>query len=224
MTDAFDFIQERTIISFYLVESGEQIFVSCSSRTKQSGDYFIAGEGGPTNITATDRFNVIHQGKIELIRESKCPNPNVGIHELLHALGFAHSQNPDSVMYEVSKCSQVVTDDIIEALNELYETPSLPDLAFNNISANITGRYLDARFSVVNHGLADIGDFEINIYSDENIVDNFELNGLDIGYGRTVTLKNLRAPRNPHSLIFEIKSNESELDKKNNKIELFIEA
>lgn len=224
MIDAFNFVEDRTDLSFYPVINGEEIFVTCSSETKQSGDFFIAGEGGPTNITATDRFNVIHQGKIELIRESKCPNPNVGVHELLHVLGFGHSSNPDSIMYEVSKCSQVVTDDIINSINVLYSTESLPDLAFNNVSANITGRFLDTKFSVINHGLSDVGTFNVSIYADNKLIDIFDIDGLEIGFGRTITLKNVRVPRSTALLMYSIDYSLPELDKKNNKIELAVQS
>ena len=57
---------------------------------------FIAGEGGPSNITKSGDFSVITHGSILLIKESKCERPNIAIHELLHALGFDHSENPNN--------------------------------------------------------------------------------------------------------------------------------
>ena len=54
---------------------------------------FIAGEGGPTNITVSGKYNVITHGSILLIRESRCSIPTIAIHELLHVLGFKHSNN-----------------------------------------------------------------------------------------------------------------------------------
>ena len=155
MEDSFIILENLTSLNFYPVTDNEQVIITCSSETRESeqNGFFIAGEGGPLNITLTDNFNVIQKGKILLLRDLKCENPNVGIHELLHVLGFTHSQNPDSIMYEVSKCSQVITSDIVNEINRLYSTSSLTDLVVNNLTASTHGRYLDVSFSVVNHGL-----------------------------------------------------------------------
>ena len=124
METAFDMIDNLTIINFYSVNNNEEISVTCDSKTRFEGDLFIAGEGGPINITKAGYFNVIQKGAITLIRESKCENPNVGIHELLHALGFDHSENPNNIMYPVSKCSQTIGQDISDMINELYSFQS----------------------------------------------------------------------------------------------------
>ena len=118
-------------------------------------NYFVAGEGGPTNISSTNDFNVITHGQVLLLRDSDCPTPNVATHELLHALGFAHSTNPNNVMYPVTNCDQTIGQDIPELINTLYSTPSYSDLSFANASAIIHGRYLDTNISISNNGLND---------------------------------------------------------------------
>ncbi len=47
MKRAFQIISDKTVLSFYPVESNEEISVTCDSRTKIKGGLFIAGEGGP---------------------------------------------------------------------------------------------------------------------------------------------------------------------------------
>ena len=61
---AFEILENKTILDFYSVTSNEELLISCEDRQKIKEDYFIAGEGGPTNISRagslmlylTDRF------------------------------------------------------------------------------------------------------------------------------------------------------------------------
>src|SRR3990172_12809309 len=191
METAFDMIDNLTIINFYSVNNNEEISVTCDSKTRFEGDLFIAGEGGPINITKAGYFNVIQKGAITLIRESKCENPNVGTHELLHALGFTHSENSNNIMYPVSKCSQTIGQDIPEQIDWLYSFPSLPDLAFENVSATMSGRYLDLTLVIRNQGLSDSQEGIIEVYADGKRVKEFELEPLAIGHGRIVTITNI---------------------------------
>ena len=71
MERAFDIISNKTVLSFYPMPDSEEISVTCDSRNKMEGELFIAGEGGPTNITRTSNFNVIKRGQILLIKESE---------------------------------------------------------------------------------------------------------------------------------------------------------
>src|SRR3989338_5010587 len=67
MTTAFEIIESKTILDFYPVSNKEEILITCESQTKFEGEFFVAGEGGPTNITQSGNFNVIHKGGIILI-------------------------------------------------------------------------------------------------------------------------------------------------------------
>jgi len=138
---AFEILSDMSILSFYPVNYNEEISVTCDSKNKIEEGLFIAGEGGPTNISKAGKFNVIFHGGILLIRESKCEKPNIAIHELLHSLGFNHSSNPNNIMYYISGCGQTIGEDIPELINELYSIPSYPDLSFENVSAVMHGRY-----------------------------------------------------------------------------------
>ena len=221
--NAFKIISNITSLNFYESKLNEEIFVTCDSRNKIENRLFIAGEGGPINITKTENFNVILQGEVLLIKESKCKNPNIALHELLHSLGFDHSLNPRSIIYNISRCNQNIGPDIISKIDELYSSPSYPDLAFENVSAKMHGRYLDTNITIRNQGLKDSEKTKIVIYADNEIIKKIKLNPLKIGYGITMTLNNILVPKiNVYELEFLIDSNFSELKTKNNKIKLKI--
>src|SRR3989338_3357779 len=105
---AFEILENKTILDFYSVTSNEEILITCESRQKIKEDYFIAGEGGPVNISRAGQFNVILNGQVLLIRQSECQNPNIDLHEIMHSLGFGHSLNEKDIMYEISECSQTL--------------------------------------------------------------------------------------------------------------------
>ena len=223
MKRAFEMISNKTILDFYSINSNEEISVTCDSTNKIEEGLFIAGEGGPTNITKGEIFNVILHGKILLIRESKCERPNIALHELLHALGFNHSDNSNNIMYPVSKCKQTIGEDILKLINELYSVQSYPDISFENVSAVMHGRYLDTNISVRNNGLKDSEKTKIEIYADGKPVKEIELDILRIGYGRMIILSNIWIKKtNVEKLEFFINSSFSELEKNNNKIILEI--
>jgi len=223
MERAFEIISEGSILDFYPVDSDEQISVTCDSKNKMEEGLFIAGEGGPTNITRAGNFNVILHGSILLIRDSKCETPNIAIHELLHTLGFGHSENQNNVMYPITKCGQTIGEDIFQLIDELYSFPSYEDLVFENVSAVMHGRYLNVNMSVRNNGLRSSEKSKIIISADDKFVKEIDLDSLKIGYGRRISLENVWVSQiNVEELEFFIDYNLTELEKKNNKIILKI--
>ena len=220
MNRAFEIMQELTILDFKISENGS-IHVYCEKKSDKGTDkgFFIAGEGGPTNVTMGKYFNVIQGGEIILIKNSDCERPNVAIHELLHVLGFNHSDNPNNIMSPVSKCKQTIGQDTLDKIDELYSYPSLPDLEFEQASAKMKGRVLDLNVTIKNEGLADAGYFEIVVYGDGKEIKRIESEGIQIGYSQKITMvNNLISKLKIDSMEFSIEANFEEINKDNNKI------
>ena len=222
---AFGILSNLTVLDFFPVESDEEISAFCSDKRKVREGLFIAGEGGPINITRTENFNVIFHGEILLIKESECAIPNIGLHEILHALGFDHSFNKNSIMYDVSRCNQEIGQDIINKINEVYSSPSQPDLSFENVSALMRGKYLDANISIRNNGLSESAGAKLIIYADEKSVKEFDIGSLEVGHGTTISLNNIWISKiSVSELRFLIDYNLPELKKNNNEKKLEIKS
>ena len=223
MEQAFEIVANLTPLDFYPVESNEEISVTCNSDVKVEGNLFIAGEGGPVNITKAGDYNVIVKGQVLLIKDSACQRPNIAIHELLHVLGFAHSSNSNNIMYKISKCKQVIGDDTIKLINELYSIPSYPDLVFENVSAVMHGKYFDANMSIKNFGFKTSPSTQILIYADDKLVEAVSLKELEVGHGKIIMLTNHRILQlSVKKLRFVIDTEFEELDKENNKLNLIL--
>lgn len=223
MERAMEILSNQTPLSFRPVSVEEEITITCQDENKIEGNLFIAGEGGPVNITRTDNFNVILYGKILLIRDSNCERPNIAIHELLHVLGFDHSPNPRNIMYNTSKCSQILSDDMVEAINDLYSVSSYADLSFENVSAKMNGRNLDLNLSIRNNGLANAGNSKLMIYADDKLIKETDVQPIKIGFGLTMTFGNLFVNQvDVNELKLSLQGDFSELDKDNNIIKLEI--
>ena len=222
---AFEILENKTILDFYSVNSNEEILITCESKQLIKEDYFIAGEGGPVNISRAGQFNVIFNGQILLIRQSECANPNIALHEILHALGFGHSANENNIMYEISECSQTIGEDIPRFIDELYSIPSKPDLVFEEVIPLIhDGRYLDLNMSVKNIGLKGSEKAFVNIYLDNEVFEKIELKELEVGAGMKITIQNLKFKTTDfNEMKFIIEANFEELNKANNEVSFKIE-
>lgn len=215
---AFSYISEKTILEFY--ESNDpDIEMLCSDiapKPEEKG-HFIAGEGGPSEIVNTSNYAVILSGKVSLYRRTnQCVRPNIATHEVLHALGFDHNNNPDSLMYPVTQCGQEFDKYIIDEINKLYKTKSMPDLVVESVNAVKKRAYLDLEVSVANFGLNDSEGAFLVIYTDGKKIKELELNTMPVGFKKIWKVQNLKIPSISRSLSFEVISNDEELDKKNN--------
>jgi hypothetical protein len=220
MTEAFDVIENLSVLDFYPSQDGE-IHVSCQERIVRDKGIFIAGEGGPTEIIQSGKYNIIYSGDILLIRDSGCAEPQVAIHELLHVLGFNHSENERNIMYPYSKCSQVIGNEIPEKINELYVDSSLPDLAFNEINVSARARFLDFNLTIRNIGIVDSDDSVLKLYVDGKEIKEYSVRELKPGTGIRLWSTNVFIKKaDVEKIEFEIINDFEELDKENNKKEL----
>ncbi|VVB83167.1 Matrixin [uncultured archaeon] len=225
MQSAFGIIGNLTSLKFNPVSSNGQISVTCEEKARIENEMFVAGEGGPVNITLSGNFYVITHGEILLLRKSDCPKPNVAIHELLHSLGFKHSENPKNIMYNITDCSQTIGDDTVNLINNLYSVPSYPDLSFENISGIVNGRFLDVNITVLNVGLNDAGASKIIIYADSNPIKEIDLDPIEMGRGIFFSMSHIFIPQISFTdLNLEIVSDFNEITKENNKIKLKIKS
>lgn len=219
---AFSILSEKTILEFSNNQDAPEIRILCSniSPAQEEEGHFIAGEGGPSEIINVTQFSVILSGKVSLYRDSNCENPNIALHEILHALGFDHNNNKNSIMYPLTQCDQIIDQYLIDEINRLYKIESASDLAIEKLSANKTGRYLNFELTLSNLGLRPATSSLLIITSEGEFVKEFDLGFIDIGNKKILTAQNLRVPRNAEIISFEIKSNEPEISKDNNKADV----
>lgn len=210
MLQAFSYLENETILRFH--ESLlSQISVTCNPAL-ETGGLFIAGEGGPTKIIISPRFNVIEEGEIVLL-SSSC-GFNVELHELFHVLGFNHSGSPDDIMYNVSSCPQTVSKNLLAEISRVYSFPSMPDLYFENVSSLKKGNYLSLNFTVKNQGITSSENFTVTakIGSQQ---ETFDFEGVTPGAGRIFSVSNIRVPLSSDEIIIQIQDSE-DLDYENN--------
>ncbi len=224
--EAFSVLDNNTILRFNELELNGDIEVTCSELSRSPDeDYFIAGEGGPSAIINTSKYYVILNGTILFYRDNKCDEPIVALHEILHVLGFKHSSNPKSIMYNVSSCEQRLTNEIIEVINEVYQDPTLPDLTVLNPIAKKKGIYLDFYIEVFNAGLDYSSESFVSIYADKKEIAKYDLGELNVGAGKSVNVTNLRViwPFTELSFVADPNERMFEIDEKNNEIKLVVQ-
>jgi len=222
MKRAFSSIQDQTSLSFIELPENGAITIVCESTTRVEEGLYIACEGGPSNVTQTGLFNVISKGNILLIREDRCQTPSIAIHELLHVLGFDHSTNKNNIMYPVTNCKQTIGQDALDLINELYKTPSYPDLAIQNASASFTGNYFTSNVQIINQGLSLANNSTLIIYGDDKEIKRVDIEELDYGYGRIISFERLLTSKRYDKVEYDIEYNGNEISKENNKAILII--
>jgi len=226
MLEAFSRLENETNLLKFSESSEPEIFITCQETQEEiPGKYFIAGEGGPTEIINASAFYIIEQGKVLLLyAKTDCNNYNIALHELLHVFGFEHSTNKESIMYNLTLCNQIITNDITNELKRLYSIPELPDLIFSSVTALKHGSYLDFNVEIKNQGLAESENASIDVYTKNSVeekIDQFGLGSINYGEGKYLEVKNIKIDRNTKSLKFVLIDGK-EINQGNNIAELFL--
>jgi hypothetical protein len=223
---AFEILEENTVLEFYQDSKNPEILIICSQESKESQSigrksYYIAGEGGPTNvINVSERF-IILEGQVTLFRDEQCNESKLALHELLHVLGFDHSNNPRSIMYPVTACNQVLDESIIDEINLIYSVPSLPDIAIENVEAKRVSRQISLNMTIANYGFKNANDVSITIKNPQgDLLYQKTIDFISVGTKKIFSLENLRVWSNSDLLIFEVKINEEEISLSNNRAEV----
>jgi hypothetical protein len=215
--DAVVFLEHETVLDFYPSDKPD-ILVTCSNIALSADEagHFVAGEGGPSVIINATNYAVILLGKIALYRPESCDSPQVATHELLHALGFDHNNNKNSIMFPVTSCDQTFDRGIVNEINRLYGVPSAADLVVENVKANKTRRYLNFDIVVANYGLKSVADSNLRVESGGKLIREFDLGDLDLGAKKTLTITNLKVPSDAEEFSFIVETDEEEISKTNN--------
>ncbi len=225
--EVFSILEDRTILEFYSSGNGE-IAVTCSDLAPEpkTEGHFVAGEGGPTEIVNSTLYSVILSGKVALYRDEKCANPNIALHEILHALGFDHNNNQNSILYPTLDCDQEIDSYIIDEINRLYEVESAPDLTISKVEATKGGPYLNFEIEVANQGLKLANNVVLSIYSNGNLEEEFNLDDIDIGTRKILKVENLKISRSANIIKFVVDSQNriDEISENNNELELVVEG
>jgi len=202
-------------------DSGE-IEITCSNIAPEAKEenHFIAGEGGPSEIINATKYSVILSGRIALYRPETCPTPQISTHELLHALGFDHNNNPSSIMYPLTDCEQEIDESIIQTINSLYADPPYADLLIETALANKSGGYLNIDVTIANYGLSDVSNSSLILYADDKIVKEFQIGDFKIGTKRFLSATNIKIPRSVSEVQFSIETPEDEISKSNNLVRI----
>lgn len=222
--EAFSILSQETMLSFSESPNGE-IDILCSQVSPESGEegHFVAGEGGPSEIINATKYYIILKGKVSLYRDEKCKTPNIALHEILHALGFDHNTNENSIMYPVTSCNQEFDSYIAQEINRLYAISSDPDLVVERVNANRTGRYMYFKAIVANYGLKDAGEAKLVVFVDGENIKEFDLGLIQIGTKKSIEVTNLRMPAESENITFSAFTNQSkELSYENNNLKLVV--
>lgn len=225
MLEAMDILEIKTMLKFNPVSKPNSVLnILCEDISPQADEenHFIAGEGGPSRVLNSTLYSVILEGKVALYRESSCNNANVALHELLHALGFDHNNNKKSILYPTLECDQKMDQEIIDSINKLYRVDSRADLVFAAATASKSGRYLNFHIEILNQGLQPSIGVGLGIYADNEFVESFELNEIQIGAKKILDVENLKVPLNAKSIEFvaDYENEILEIDENNNRATL----
>ena len=226
--DSFSILSKSTMLEFYETSSNGEIEILCSDIALEQTDksHFVAGEGGPKDIYVSGPYHVITSGRVSLYRNERCNEPRIALHEILHALGFDHNQNPESIMYPVTSCNEKLDEYIIDEINRLYNIKSAPDLVISSANGEKSNRYVSFEVEIANYGFKDSYGVNLSVYAKDELIKDFSLGDIPFGNKKKITVSNLVVPRNTQEIEFYAYSAESddEISLDNNRIVLGLQG
>ena len=224
--EAFSIISRKTILNFKEKSGSAEIEILCSdiSPTAEEKGHFVAGEGGPKDIFVSGPYYVITTGKVSLYRDDKCDAPQIATHEILHALGFDHNDNPESIMYPVTGCDEKIDDYIINEINRLYSIKSASDLVIVSANGQKSGKYVSFVVDVSNYGFIDALSVNLTLSNKNEKIKEFDLKSIPFGNSKKITVDNVVVPRDTTELNFKayLTDNADEISLDNNEAVLKI--
>ncbi len=223
VAQAFATLQRDTVLEFSEEIDG-RIQVICSELAPEPKlkKHFVAGEGGPTEIVNTTLYSVILSGKISLYRDESCTTPHIALHEILHVLGFDHTQDSGSILYPTLNCGQRIDQAILDEIDRLYSVDSNPDFQITKMKASKSGRYLSFDGEVINQGLTDANNVSLAVSVGGSTIKVFDLGPIEIGTRKILTVENLRIGKSATVVTFTVDPENmiKEINENNNKAEL----
>lgn len=161
--NAVDTWNRETAGTIKFVEADSQEKANFVIRFAKSGEFsgqpaskliiLVIGEASLDTVD-TGLFNLTKSAEVIYTPTSGgCEDNITAIHELGHVLGFAHTSDVDSVMFNTVDCKGKITDEMKQTLTALYSIKELPDLHFGPIEARKTGDSLQVNFTIFNRGL-----------------------------------------------------------------------
>ncbi len=236
MKGAFSIISEETGVIYFYELSNEkeepEIIIKCSESSmeiesdQKNKRTFIAGEGGPTKFLDLYPYSLIIQGEIQLYSsryQTKCSEPLVELHELLHVFGYDHIADKESILYPYLSCNQELKQNIVQDLIELYSEPAKAELSIADISASKSGRYLNFYIEIKNTGLIDTENVTLDVSTGDKLIKSFPIEELNPGLMRSLNLTNLQLPSNNiENITFKVISKTPEYSTENNFVEMSI--
>lgn len=218
--EAFNILSNETVLNFNEAYGEEELTISCqpdiyADAQEDGGGRVHLGTGGP-QFHAGEKFSVIIHGEVDLKRNFDCKYPVVELHEILHALGFIHSSDPESIMYADADCVQRIGEELAREIDRLYLEPSLPDLSIESASLKRDGYDRSVlTFKINNLGLVKSKDITLAVYdvNKEKKIEEYNIEGIDINEHRG---GRITFPFTASVLRLEIVSDFDELEKENN--------
>lgn len=186
--------------------------------------YTTLGEGGPVEAYTINDFVIIEKSEMLVTFTTKqCSEPIRVMHEIGHALGFDHSKNESSFMYQYEECNQVFTDELRQAVNKIYGEYAFPDLTITQANARWENNFLNISFWIENIGTRASQRSKVLVHIDNEVIWKDDIEPLLAGWYIDFSELSIFVETPPEKITIAVDPYDSltEINEKNNFIELF---